>query len=118
MEKARPQTTSLPMAGRESFIKSPKSILFLMNMVRKRSLICSDRAETTKQRASSTSREMEVARATPMTPIFGVPSQPKMNIAFSTTLSPTAMELSTVPIATRPTLLSMAMYTSVTPQHR
>ena len=109
MEKAKPQTTSLPMAGRASFTKSPKSSLFLIKMALKRSLICSDRAETTKHSASSTSRDMEVARATPMTPSFGAPSQPKMNTALSTTFSPTAMELSTVPMATRPTLLSMAI---------
>ena len=109
MEKARPHTTSLPMAGSESFIKSVKSSLLRINMVLKRSLICSDLAETTKHRASSTSLEIEVARAPPITPSFGAPSQPKMNTAFSITFSTTAMELSTVPMVTLPTLRSMAI---------
>ena len=82
------------------------------------SLIRSERAETTKHSPNSTRREMDVASATPFTPILGAPSQPKMNTAFSSTFRPTATLFSAVPTATRPILRRTLRYTSVTPQHR
>ena len=66
------------------------------------------RAETTSARISSTTREMDVASATPAAPSLGAPNRPKINTAFSRMFSVKATVFSAVLIATRPTDRSVA----------
>ena len=106
MENARPQITSLPIAGRDRRTKSCISSLFFLSMYRKFSLISFWKAETTKQPINSMTRESMVASATPATPIFGAPKRPKMNTALRMIFSANAMILRNMLTRTRPMLRS------------